>query len=153
MPESVRSSLTLPANTRERRTKTTPVQHQPQGEQLAIAALLLRMPPPCLGLIRHIAFIIGVRQIVERHRRRQVEQVHGAVEQMRLDRFAVCDQGTGGPVQLELRDFALHGAVIKGNYLVDSTRAGSQVRRTILVRDVEGRVVGHRLNTLGAPSP
>ena len=39
-------------------------------------------------------------QIVERHRWRLVEQVHGAVEQMRLDRPAVCNQGIRGPVQL-----------------------------------------------------
>ena len=43
MPLRVRSSLTLPANTRERLHEAATIQHQPQGEQLAIAALLLRM--------------------------------------------------------------------------------------------------------------
>ena len=41
----------------------------------------------------------------------------------------------------------------KGNYLVDSTRAGSQVARNMMVRDVEGHVVGHRLNTMDSANP
>ena len=97
--------------------KTTPVQHQPQGEQLAVAALLLRMPPPRLGLTRHIALVIGVGQIVERYRRRQLEQVHGAVEQMRLDRLAVCHQGIRCPVQLHRP----HGLEVHTQQLPQST--------------------------------
>ena len=58
------------------------------------------MTPPRIGLIRRLALVEGVRQIVERHRRRQIEQIHRRPEQMRLDHFAVTHQRIGGPVQL-----------------------------------------------------
>ena len=60
------------------------VEHQAQGQQRAIAALLLRVPALGLRLLARLAFEVGVGQVVEGHCRLQVEQPHGLVEQMRL---------------------------------------------------------------------
>ena len=66
------------------------VEHQAQGQQRTVAALLFRVPALCLRLRARLAFEIGVGQVVEGHRRLQVEQSHGPLEQMRLDRASRC---------------------------------------------------------------
>ena len=58
------------------------------------------MPPSRLRLVRRTSLEIGVRQVVQRHRRGGVEQIHRGVEQVRLDGLAVPHQRVGGPVQL-----------------------------------------------------
>ena len=58
------------------------------------------MPPSRLRLVRRTPLEIGVRQVVQRHRRGGVEQIHRALEQVRFDGLAVLHQRVGGPVQL-----------------------------------------------------
>ena len=74
------------------------IEHQAQGQQRAVAALLLRVPALRLRLVARLALEVGVGQVVERHRRLQVEQPHRAVEQMRLDRLAMLHQRVRGAV-------------------------------------------------------
>ena len=76
------------------------VEHQAQGQQRAVAALLLRVPALRLRLLARLAFEVGVGQVVEGHRRLQVEQPHRAVEQMRLNRLAMLHQRVRGAVEL-----------------------------------------------------
>ena len=80
------------------------VEHQAQGQQRTVAALLFRVPALCLRLRARLAFEIGVGQVVEGHRRLQVEQSHGPLEQMRLDRLAVLHQRIRGAVELHRAD-------------------------------------------------
>ena len=75
------------------------VQHQPQGQQRAVRALLLGMAPPGLVLGLRLALEIGVGQVVQRHRAGQPEQVRRPVEQVGLDGPAMHQQGVGYPVQ------------------------------------------------------
>ena len=75
------------------------VEHQPQGQERAIRALLLGMAAFGLGLGRRRALEEGVGQVVQRHRAAQAEQIRRPIEQMRLDRRALRHQGVGGAVQ------------------------------------------------------
>ena len=80
------------------------IEHQAQGQQRAVAALLFRVPALRLRLVARLALEVGVGQVVERHRRLQVEQPHRAVEQMRLDRLAMLHQHVRGAVELHRTD-------------------------------------------------
>ena len=80
------------------------IEHQAQGQQRTVAALLLRVPAPGLRLRTRLAFEIGVGQVVEGDGRLQVEQAQGAVEQMRLDRLAMLHQRVRGAVELHRAD-------------------------------------------------
>ena len=80
------------------------VEHQAQGQQRTVAALLLRVPALRLRLLARLALEVGVGQVVEGHRRLAVEQPHRAVEQMRLDRLAMLHQRVRGAVELHRAD-------------------------------------------------
>ena len=80
------------------------VEHQAQGEQGAVAALLLRVPAPGLRLLAGLAFEVRVGQVVEGYRRLQVEQVHGPPEEVRLDGLAMHHQRVRGAVELHGAD-------------------------------------------------
>ena len=75
------------------------VEHQPQGEQRAIGALVLGVSAQRLGLAPRLTLEVGVAQVVERDRGVEVKQVHRAVEQMVLDCLAVRHQRIGGAIQ------------------------------------------------------
>ena len=62
------------------------------------------MPAFCLRLPARFAFEVRVGQVVERHRRLQVEQAHGPLEQVRLDRLAMLHQRVRGAVELHRAD-------------------------------------------------
>ena len=68
------------------------VQHQPQGEQRAVGALLFRVPPPGLGLVCGLAFEERVGEVVQRHRVTQAEQLRHPIEQVILDGLAMGHQ-------------------------------------------------------------
>ena len=76
------------------------VEHQAQGQQGAVGALLLRVPALRLRLLARLAFEVRVGQVVEGHRRLQVEQPHRPVEQALLDRLAMLHQRVRGAVEL-----------------------------------------------------
>ena len=80
------------------------IEHQAQGQQRTVAALLLRVPALRLRLVARLALEVGVGQVVERHRRLQVEQPHRAVEQVLLDRLAMLHQHVRGAVELHRTD-------------------------------------------------
>ena len=80
------------------------VEHQPQGQQRTVAALLLRVPALGLWLRARLAFEVGVGQVVEGDGRLQVEQAHGPLEQVRLDRLAMLHQRVRGAVELHRAD-------------------------------------------------
>ena len=89
------------------------IEHQAQGQQRAVAALLFRVPALRLRLVARLALEVGVGQVVERHRRLQVEQPHRVVEQMRLDRLAMLHQHVDRAVEDERllpaqKEFALN---------------------------------------------
>ena len=65
--------------------ETRTVQHQPQGQQRTVAALLFRVPPLCLGLVFGLAFEKRVGEVVQRHRVTQPEQLRHLLEQVLLD--------------------------------------------------------------------
>ena len=80
------------------------IEHQAQGQQRAVAALLFRVPALRLRLVARLALEVGVGQVVERHRRLQVEQPHRAVEQVLLDLLAMLHQHVRGAVELHRTD-------------------------------------------------
>ncbi len=61
------------------------VEHEAEGRQRAVAALLLRVAAPGLRLVARLAFAVGVGQVVEGDGRLPVEQAHRPVEQVRLE--------------------------------------------------------------------
>ena len=80
------------------------IEHQAQGQQRTVAALLLRVPALGLRVLAGLAFEVRVGQVVERHRRLQVEQLQGPSEQVRLDRLAMRHQRVRGAVELHRAD-------------------------------------------------
>ena len=80
------------------------VEHQAQGQQRAVAAFLLGVSALRLRLPARPAFEIRVGQVVEGHRRLDVEQPHRAVEQVGLDGLAMLHQGVRGAVELHVAD-------------------------------------------------
>ena len=75
------------------------VEHQSQGEQRAVGALVLGVSAPGLGLSARLALEVGIGQVVEGDGGVEVEQVHRPVEEVAFDGFAVCHQRIGGAVQ------------------------------------------------------
>ena len=104
------------------------VEHQAQGQQRTVAALLLRVPAFCLRLLARLALEVGVGQVVEGHRRLAVEEPHRAVEQMRLDRLAMLHQRVRGAVELHRTD----GFEVDAEQLPEAAaRLQPAVRRTL----------------------
>ena len=104
------------------------VEHQAQGQQWAVAALLLRVPALRLRLLARLAFEVGVRKVVEHHRRLQVEQAHRPVEQVRLDRLTMLHQRVRGAVELHRAD----GLEVDAEQLPEAaTRLQPAVRRPL----------------------
>ena len=75
------------------------VQRQPQRQQRTVAALLLRAPARRLRHRRRATLEERVRQVVQRHRRRQAEQPRRPLEQPVLDGVAVRQQRVRRPAQ------------------------------------------------------
>ena len=75
------------------------VQHQSQGEQRAVAALLFRVPPPGLGLALSFALKEGVGEVVQRHRVPQAEQLRHPIKQVIFDGLAMGHQRIRGTVE------------------------------------------------------
>ena len=74
------------------------------------------MPVPRQRLLAGVAFEVGVGQIEQRDRGREAEQVHGTLEQPRLDDAAVLHQGVGSAVQLHRS----HGFVVHAQQFAQS---------------------------------
>ena len=91
------------------------VQHQAQGQQRTVAALLLGVAARRLRHGPRLALEVGVRQVVEGHRRLEVEQPHRGVEQVRLERLPVRHQRVRGPVQLH----RAHGLEVHAEQFAD----------------------------------
>ena len=75
------------------------VEHQPQGEQRAVGALVLGVSAPGLRLPPRPALEVGVGQIVRSNGPLQAEQSHRTVEEVAPDRLPVRHQGVGGAMQ------------------------------------------------------
>ena len=75
------------------------VQHQSQGQQRAVVALLFRAAPPGLGLGLGLAFEIGVGEVDQGDRGLPPEQPHGAREEPALQGLALLQQAVVGAVQ------------------------------------------------------
>ncbi len=80
--------------------ETAAIEHEPQGEEGTIPALVLGMPPLRLGLILGPALEVTVGEIVEGDRGPQIEQAHRLLEQVGFNGVPVRHQGVRGPVQL-----------------------------------------------------
>ena len=80
-----RSVLCRPCRQTLGAAETRTVQHQPQGQQRTVTALLFRVPPLCLGLVFGLAFEKRVGEVVQRHRVTQTEQLRHLLEQVLLD--------------------------------------------------------------------
>ena len=79
------------------------VEHQAEGDQLAVRALFLGAAARGLGVVAGIALEISIGEIIQRDADRQAEQVLDAAEQRRLDRLAVAHQQVGGAVKADQR--------------------------------------------------
>ena len=75
------------------------IEHQPQGQERAVAALLLRVTAPRLGLLRRDALEERVGQVDQGDRVLETEQVAHRLEQVVLDRPAMGHQGIRGTVE------------------------------------------------------
>ena len=116
------------------------VEHQPQGEQRAIAALLLGVAAFGLGLGRRLTLEEGVGQVVQRDRLGQGEQVRHLPEQVGLDRRAPRQQGIGGPVEAHhAHPLEVHAQQLaEGRTLAQPAPAGALRARCCHARDDGG---------------
>ena len=76
------------------------VEHEGEGEQGAVGALLLAAAALGGGLVGGGAFEVGVGEVVEGDGGLEVEQGEGFVEEELLDGGAVAHEGVGGAVEL-----------------------------------------------------
>ena len=79
------------------------IEHQGEGEQHALGALLLRVTARRFGIARQQPLEVGVGQIVQGHRALQAEETAHLLEQKRLDARLVPQQQVGGPIQTHQR--------------------------------------------------
>ena len=89
--------------------KATPIEHQAEGHQRTIAALLLRAPKHRLRIARALSLEIRVREVIQRDRLWQSKQRAQARKQVILNRRTVLHQGIRCPVQTHQRHgFEVH---------------------------------------------